>query len=74
MRDDLREFARLDAVIEGLVEIVGKRRCLVARDQGSDRDDAAVARREAGTLPYLAVKALLGVLLEGRRNPPDVVR
>jgi hypothetical protein len=51
MRDDLRDLARLDAVIERQVEMVVQLDGLVARDQGGERDDAAVPRRETGAFP-----------------------
>jgi hypothetical protein len=43
MRNDLRKFARLDAIIERQVEIVGHLDRLIPSDQGGDRYDAAVS-------------------------------
>ena len=50
---------RLDAVIERQVEIGGHLDCLVARDQGGDRNDTAVPERETRALPYVAKSAVL---------------
>ena len=72
MRDDLRDLARLDAVIERQVEMVRHLDGLVARDQCGQRNDAAVARREAGAFPHIAEQRL-GVLLERGSDHSDIV-
>src|SRR3712207_1279263 len=74
MRDDLRDLARLDTVVERKVEIVGHLDRLVARDQGSKRDEAAVPRREIGTFPYVPEQRALRVLREGRGDRADIVK
>jgi hypothetical protein len=68
MGDDLRYFAGLDTVVERKVEIIRHLDRLVAGDQGRERDDATVARREAGALPYVAKKPILGVGRQRRRD------
>jgi hypothetical protein len=45
MRNDLRKFAWLDAIIERQVEMVGHLDRLITRDQGCDGYDAAVPCR-----------------------------
>jgi hypothetical protein len=57
MRDDLGNLSRLDAVIEGQVQIERHLHCLVARDQGGDRDNTAISGRQARTFPHLSEQA-----------------
>src|SRR2546430_4790605 len=54
MRDDLRDLARLDTVVEREIHVVRHLGRLVARDEGRERHDAAVAWRKTGPPPYLA--------------------
>src|SRR5438105_1854582 len=58
MRDDLRNLARLDAVLERAIEIVGQGQGEIAGYESRDRDEASIARRQTRTFPYLAVKAI----------------
>jgi hypothetical protein len=46
---------------------------LIARDQRSERDDAAIAPRKAGTLPYLAEQAILRVFVKAGRDHLNVL-
>jgi hypothetical protein len=73
MRDDFGQLARLDAIVERAAEIVVHRQAEIARDQRRDRDDAAVAWAETGTIPDLPIEALLRVFLERRRNSAHVL-
>ena len=66
MRDDLGHLLRLDAIVERQVQVERHLDRLVARDQRGERDDAAIAGREAGALPHVAEQAVLRILLEGR--------
>ena len=70
----LGNLARLHAAIEREVEIERHLDGLVARDQGCDRNDASVSRRQAGTLPDIAKKRALRVFLQGRRDHPHIVQ
>ena len=63
MHDDLRDFGGLYAALQGAIEVKRQLDSLVARNQCGQRDDAAVTRIKAGTLPGLAEQtaAALGV-------------
>ena len=74
MRDDLGDLGRLHAVVEGQSEMEGHLDRLVARDQHRERDDAAVARAQAGTLPDIAEQAFLRVFVESRSDGTDIRR
>jgi len=52
--------------------VIGQRDRLIAPDQRSERDDAAIARRKAGTLPHVAEQAILRIFVESRRNHLNV--
>ena len=51
MRNDLRNLARFDTVVECEVEIVRHLDRLATRNQGGNGYDAAVPRRESRALP-----------------------
>jgi hypothetical protein len=65
MGNDLGNLAWLDAVIEGQVQIFGQFDHLIARDQGRDRDDAAVARLKSGALPEISENNAFGIFFRG---------
>ena len=71
MGDDFRDFGWLYATTEREIQIVWQLNCLIARNQGGDRDDAAVARIETGTLPHFTQKPLLRCIYRGRALPPE---
>ena len=73
MRDDLRNLRRLHAVVERKLQVIRQRDRLIAPDQRGERDDAAVARRKAGTLPHLAEQAILRIFVERGRNHLNVL-
>jgi hypothetical protein len=54
MRDDFGKLGRLDAIIERPVEIRRQLRGLITRDQGGDRDEATISRRQVRAFPNLA--------------------
>ena len=66
--NDLRNLARLDAVIERKIKMKRHLDRLIAGDQGRQRDDAAVARRKAGAFPYVAEETVLCVGLQRRSD------
>src|SRR5882757_8891437 len=72
MRDHLGDLAWLDTVIERRVQVIRHLDCLVSGDEYGQRDDAAVARRETRTFPYLSEKAVMCVPLEGWCDHSDV--
>src|SRR5687768_1176673 len=74
MRDDLRDLTRLDTVVERKIEIVGHLDRLVARDQGSKRDEAAGPRCEIVTFPYVPEQCALRIPREGRGERADIVK
>ena len=74
MGDDLRDLARLDAVLERAVEIIGHGQGEIAGNESGDRDQASIAPRQTRAFPYLAVKAILRIFLKSGCNRPDVVR
>ena len=71
MRDDLRDFGRLHAAVDGAIEIEGQLDALVARNERGDRDDAAIPRIKARTFPHLPEEAFLRELIECRRDGLD---
>ena len=73
MGDDLRNLRRLHAVVERKLQVIRQRDRLIAPDQRGERDDAAIARRKAGTLPHLTEQAILRVFVESRRNHLNVL-
>ena len=73
MGDDLRNLRRLHAMVEGKLQMLRQRDHLVAPDQRGERDDAAIARRKAGTLPHVAEQAILRIFVESRRNHLNVL-
>ena len=72
MRDNLGDFGRLNAVIEREVEILRHLSGLIARDQRRERDDATIAKVEAGPLPQVAEQGILLVLFERGRDRAHV--
>ena len=66
------DLGRLDAVVERTIELARHIDGLVARDQRRQGDDAAVARRQAGTSPQVGDRPLR-VFLEGRCDLADVI-
>ena len=64
MRDDLRDLTRADTVVQSEGEIVRLLGGLIPRNQGRDRDDAAVAGRELWALPQARLQRLPPVALE----------
>ena len=73
VRNDLRDLARLDTVVEREVEMIWHLDGLIARDKGSQGHNAAVARREAGALPYVAEETVLCIGLQRRGDLPNVL-
>ena len=73
MRDDLRDFARFDTVVEREVEMRRHLDRLVACDQRCEGDDAPVAWGEARPLPHITEKCALRVPLECRRYHSNIV-
>src|SRR5438552_3093688 len=73
MRNDLGNLARLDAVIERMVQVTRHLDRLVARNKDRKRDDAAVARRKTRTLPQVSQNTVLRVLVERGRDHSDIV-
>src|SRR5882762_3270766 len=74
MRDDFGDLTRLDAAIERTRHVVRHVDRLIAGDEDRERNDAAIAWRKARSFPYVAEKTTLRVLLEGRRDHPDIVK
>jgi hypothetical protein len=72
VRDDLREFGRLHAVVESEIERARKLDRLVAGDKRGDRDDAAVPRRQTRPLPQIAEHDVIRIFFEGGRDSADV--
>ena len=72
MRNRLRNLARAHTVLDGLIEVIGQRRRLIAGDQRRDGDEAAIPRRQTGTLPHITVQTFLGVRFERRRHCANV--
>ena len=62
-----------DAVIEREVEVVRHLGGLIARDQCGQRDNAAVARVEAGALPKVAEQSVLLIFFKGGRDRAHIV-
>ena len=73
VRDHPGYLARLHAVIEREVEIVGHLDRLVAGDHCGERHDAAVAGAKIGPLPEVAEKTVLLVMLYRRGDRPHIV-
>jgi len=63
---------RFHSAVERESEIVREFHGLVARDQGGDRDDAAVPRRQTWPFPEIAYNNGLAVLFESGRDRPKV--
>jgi hypothetical protein len=73
VRNDLRDLARLDTVVEREVEMIWHLDSLIARDQGSQGHNAAVVRPEAGALPYVAEEKVFCIGLQRRGDLPNVL-
>lgn len=61
MRDDLQLLSWFYAVVERRIEVVQHPDGLVARHQGSSRNNNAVSPRQIGTLPEILPFQLLAV-------------
>src|SRR6266566_1767887 len=72
MCDHLGDLAWLDTVIERQIQVIRHLDRLVSGDEYGQRDDAAVARRETRTFPYLSEKTVMRIPLEGWRDHSDV--
>jgi hypothetical protein len=72
VRDDLRNLSGLDAVFEREVEVIWHFDCLIAGDECRQCHDAAVAKREPGTFPYLAKQAVLSIGRQRRSDLPYI--
>ena len=70
MRDHLRQFAWSDAVVERERELLAHLGRLIPRDQGGDRHQAAIARRQAGTFPEILLHGVLPEPVERGRDTP----
>ena len=73
MRDDLRNFRRLHAVVERKLQMIRQSDRLAAPDQRGECDDAAIAPRKAGALPHLTEQAILGVFVQRGCNHLNVL-
>src|SRR5882672_4058266 len=71
--DDFRNLARSDVVIEREIEMIWHLDRLIARDQGCQRHDAAVAGCKAGAPPYVAEETALRVGLQRRSDLSHVL-
>src|SRR3954470_5205815 len=74
MRDDLRYFRRLHAILQRETQIVWQLHRLTTGDESCDGDDAAVPRRETRSLPQIAIDKFLRVAFEDWRDRTDVFR
>lgn len=72
MRDDLGNLARLDATVDRQVEIVRQLDDLIASDQGSEGDDAAIPGRQIGALPKITEEVLLRIPIERGGNLANI--
>ena len=64
MSNCLGNLGGLHAAVEREVEIVRQFDRLIARDQGRESDDTAIARRKARTLPEITKQNALGILFK----------
>ena len=64
MRDEFRDLARGDTVVECEVQMIGKLDRLVPSDECRERDHAAVARCKTRTFPEVAEQTPLSVVFE----------
>src|SRR6266704_3439497 len=60
MRDNLDQLIATDAVFQSLLEVKGQLIGPVESDEARDRNQAAIARRQARPLPHLAEEHLVG--------------
>src|SRR5829696_1732470 len=71
--DDFAQLGLGDAVVEGAFEMADQLLLPAERDQGRDHDQAAVALRQARTLPDIAEQHLLGIVDQPRDDVADRV-
>ena len=60
-------------MVERKLQVIRQRDRLIAPDQRGERDDAAIAQGQAGTLPHLTEEAILVIFVESRRNHFNVL-
>ena len=73
MGGDLGELLAADAVLQRPAHVALQLRVAAEGDQGGDGDQAALARRELGSLPHIGKQDVVGEVGELRSVLPDEV-
>ncbi|MNN11655.1 hypothetical protein D3C81_1246210 [compost metagenome] len=74
MIDDLGNLRRLDAVIQGQIQVVSQFDGLLFGNQHREGDQTAVTPRQPWAFPDLPEQHRFGVMCQGRRHRAHVVQ